>query len=177
MKIKSIIYKLLIVIISVFFTTIISNKNFNIKANIYKNIYNNNLSFAKIKKLYNNLIITVIPFQNIINEKEVFNEKISYKELNNYDRGVELLLEKNYAIPLLSNGIVIYIGEKDNLNKAVIIEDENGIDYIYGNLDKIKVKLYDYVSKGDILGEAKDNKLYLLFQKGDKYLDYKEFLN
>ena len=63
-------------------------------------------------------------------------------------------------------------GDQNNL----IIEDENGIDYIYGNLSKINVKIYDYVKENDYLGEALDNTLYLVFQKGDKYLDYKEYL-
>ena len=166
----------LLVIIFVLFGTLITNKNEIMKANIYSKIYNDSLSFSKVKKLYNKHIGAVIPFENIIKEKEVFNESLKYNEVSNYDEGVKLNLDSNYSIPLLSDGIVIFIGNKNNLNKTVIIEDENGVDHYYGNLDTINVKLYDYVSKNDLLGTAKNNTLYLLFSKDGKYLDYKEFL-
>ena len=174
--IKYLFYKVLIVAIIISFGSLIVKKNETIKASLYENIYNNTISFAKIKKVYNDHIGISIPFQNIIKSKEVFNENLKYKELNTYDKGVKLLLENNYSIPILNDGIVIFIGNKDNLNKTVIIEDENGVDTYYGNLDAINVKLYDYVKKNDLLGVAKDNTLYLLFEKEKQYLDYKEFL-
>ncbi|MBO6195172.1 MAG: M23 family metallopeptidase [Bacilli bacterium] len=174
--IKNIFYNGLFVIVLVLFGTLITSKNEILKANIYKNIYNDSINFAEAKKIYNKYAGSVIPFENIIKEKEVFNESLKYNEVSNYDEGVKLSLDSNYSIPILSDGIVIFIGNKDNLNKTVIIEDENGIDHYYGNLDTVNVKIYDYVSKNDLLGTAKDNTLYLLFSKDGKYLDYKEFL-
>ena len=38
------------------------------------------------------------------------------------------------------------------------------------------MKLYDYVEKGKLLGETKDNNLYLVYQKDGQYLDYKEYI-
>lgn len=175
-NIKLSIYKVLIVIVIVVFGSFITNKNEIVKAKIYDKVYGSTISFAKIKKKYNNYAGSVIPFENIINEKEVFNEKIKYKDLGTFDNGIKLTLEDNYSVPIISDGIVIFIGNKDNLNKTVIIEDENGIDTYYGNLDSINVKLYDYVSKNDLLGNVHNNTLYLLFQKDGKYLDYKDFL-
>ena len=165
-KFRSIFYRILIVFICVLSGTLIINKNSRIKGFIYNNIYSNNISFLKIKNFYNQKIGSIIPFENII----------KYKEVSKYDNGVKLSLDNNYSIPIISDGIVIFIGEKDNLNKTVIIEDENGINHTYGNLDNINVKLYDYVSKNDLLGTAKDNILYLIFSKNGEYLDYKEFL-
>ena len=37
------------------------------------------------------------------------------------------------------------------------------------------LKLYDYVDKGTLVGEV-NNTLYLVFSKGDKYLNYEEYL-
>lgn len=175
-EIISFIYKCLSVIIIILFGTFITNKSEMVKAGVYEKIYSKNISFAKIKRIYNENLGSIIPFQKIINEQEVFDEKIKYKELNSFDNGVKLTLEDNYAIPILNNGIVIFIGNKDNLNKTVIIEDENGVDTYYGNLNNINVKLYDYVSKNQYLGDANNNTLYMLFEKDNKYLDYKEFL-
>ena len=175
MNIKSIIFRVLIAILLVLFGSLISYKSSKIKSSIYNNIYSNSISFSKIKKLYNNYVGTVIPFQDILDE-DVFNEKIRYKDLNIYNEGIKLSLDNDYSIPIIKGGIVIYIGNKEDLNKTVIIEDEDGIDYIYGNLDKVNVKIYDYVKDNNLLGTASNNTLYLLFQKGDEYLDYKKFL-
>ena len=38
------------------------------------------------------------------------------------------------------------------------------------------IKIYDYVQKGTLLGEVVDNKLYLVFQKEGKYLNYKDYI-
>jgi len=175
-RLKNKIYESLIVIVIISFGTLIIRKNEPLKGNLYNIIYNTNISFSKIKSIYNQKIGSVIPFENVIKTKEVFNEDLKYKEISKYDNGVKLTLASNYSIPILSNGIVVFIGNRDNLNKTVIIEDENGINYYYGNLDNVNVKLYDYVSKNDLLGNAQNNELYLLFNKDGKYLDYKEFL-
>lgn len=174
--IKRSAYKTLAVIIIIMFGSLISLKNESIKANIYNDIYSKNISFAKIRKIYNNKVGSIIPFENVIKEKKVFNEKLKYNDLNTFDQGIKLSLDDNYSIPILKDGIVIFIGNKDNLNRTVIIEDDQGIDYYYGNLEEVNVKTYDYVSKNNYLGTAHDNTLYLLFSKDGKYLDYKEFL-
>lgn len=176
MKFKYVLYRVVFALALLIFGTLISTKNMIIKNNIYNNIYNSNISFSKIKKIYNNYLGDIIPFQSIIKEKEVFNESLKFKESSIYNNGVKLTLDRNYSIPILNDGIVIFIGNKDNLNKTVIIEDENGVDTYYGNLDNINVKLYDYVSKNDLLGTASNDTLYLLFEKENKYLDYKAFL-
>ena len=170
------IYKIVLVSIIMLFGSLIIKKNQNVNSYIYDNIYNHTISFAKIKKYYDNYIGLNIPFDSLVNDKIVFNEKIKYKELNAYNNGIKLSLYDNYSIPILDDGIVIFIGNKDSLNKTVIIENEDGVDMYYGNLDKINVKLYDYVKKNDLLGNAKNNSLYLLFEKDKKYLDYKKFL-
>lgn len=175
MKLKSFIYKTLITIVIVVFGSLISLKNELIKANIYENIYNNTLNLPKIKKTLTKYLGNIIPFKKIIQNKEVFNENISYKSINKYNNGFSLKLDDNYTIPIIKEGIVIFIGDKEDYNKCVIIEDEDGNDIIYGNLDKINIKLYDYVKKGDILGSAYNDTLYLIFKNGENYLDYKEF--
>ena len=52
----------------------------------------------------------------------------------------------------------------------------NGIDAWYGNIDTTSIKLYDYVEKGSLLGEAKNKKLYLVFQKDGKFLNYQDYI-
>jgi stage IV sporulation protein FA len=173
--IKKIIYKVLLVSIIVLFGTLIVNKSSSIKELVYDKVYVNYLNFSSIKNIYNMYLGDIIPFQDIIKEQPVFNEKIKYNELSTYNNGVKLTLNNN-IVPILDSGIVIFIGNKDNFNKTVIIENSDGVEEWYGNLDNIKVNLYDYVNKNDILGDTNNNTLYLEFMKDNKPLDYNKFL-
>lgn len=173
--IKKIIYKILLVVVLVLFGSLIINKNYNLKSIVYDNVYVNYLNFSKIKNTYNTYLGNIIPFQDIIKDEAVFNEKLKYKDKSTYNNGVKLTLDNN-IVPILDSGIVIFIGNKDNFNKTVIIENSDGVEEWYGNLDNIKVNLYDYVKKNDILGDTNNNTLYLEFKKDNKSLDYNRFL-
>ena len=73
-------------------------------------------------------------------------------------------------------GYVMGRGEKEGIGKTVIIQQSDGIDVWYGNLSTTTMKLYDYVEDNAIIGEAKENKLYMIFQKDGVEIDYKEVL-
>ena len=47
--------------------------------------------------------------------------------------------------------------------------------YWYGNIESSSLKLYDYVEKGSLVGEV-NKYLYLVFSKGDKYLNYEKYI-
>lgn len=173
--IKRIIYRVLLVAVFVIFGTLIINKSKKIKDQVYDKVYVNYLNFSYMKNLYDTYLGNVIPFQNMIKEEAVFNEKLKYKDKSVYNNGVKLILSNN-IVPILDSGIVIYIGNKEGLNKTVIIENIDGVEEWYGNLDNINVNLYDYVKKNDILGDTDNNTLYLEFKKDNKSLDYNKFL-
>ena len=88
---------------------------------------------------------------------------------------VKLKVDKNYLVPILESGIVVFIGDKEGYGKTIIIEQTDGVNAWYGNVDNINVSLYDYVSKGEFLAEANE-KLYMVFQKNGKYLKYTDYL-
>lgn len=173
--IKRIIYRILLVAVFVIFGTLIINKSKKIKDQVYDKVYVNYLNFSYMRNLYDTYLGNVIPFQNIIKDETVFNEKLKYKDKSVYNNGVKLILSNN-IVPILDSGIVIYIGNKEGLNKTVIIENIDGVEEWYGNLDNINVNLYDYVKKNDILGDTDNNTLYLEFKKDNKSLDYNKFL-
>ena len=79
-------------------------------------------------------------------------------------------------VPAIESGIVVFIGEKEKIGNTIIIEQVNGIDTFYSNININNLKLYDYVEKGELLGEVKNNELFLSFQKNGKYLDYKKYV-
>ena len=144
---------------------------------IYNNVYEKNFSFAKVNELYRQYFGDLLPFDKIVLEDEpVFNERIVYSDMNLYKNGAVLSVVDKYLVPVMETGIVVFIGEKDDYGKTVIIQQANGIDVWYGNVNIGDIKLYDYVKKGQLLGEVIGKKFYLIFQKNGAYLDYKEYL-
>ena len=154
---------------------ICSKKINNFNRIIYDNVYNSNISFAKINSLYETYFGSIFPL-NRVNEVQVFDESIDYKSKEEYKDGVVLSVNDNYVVPSISSGIVIFIGEKDYFGKTIIIEDENEVDTWYSNINIGNINMYDYINKGDYLGEVIDGRLILLFQKKGKILDYNNYV-
>ena len=105
----------------------------------------------------------------------VFNEQLTYKEIEEYKDGVKLKLDSK-IVPINESGIVVYIGEKEGYGNTIIVQRVDGIDEWYGGIVNENVKLYDYVKKGSILGEVEDY-LYLIYKKDGNILNYEEFIN
>ena len=67
---------------------------------------------------------------------------------------------------------VTFIGEKEGYNNTIIVQQSNGYYAWYGNVTE-KVKLYDYVEKGTVIGTATDEYYYVLL-KDDKPVNINE---
>ena len=171
------IIRLFICILIVLGTLIFIKYDKNGKQIIYKYLYENNINFATINNWYQEHFGDILPFQNTVKEKTklVFNENLVYKDASIYKNGVKLNVEDNYLVPIIESGIVVFIGNKDDYGKTVIIEQIDGVNVWYGNIDNINVSLYDYVSKGELLAEASKS-FYMAFQKNGKYLKYQDYL-
>ncbi len=178
--IKNFGYKLLITGILVLAVLIVTKNSDKFKAIIKQNVYDKNFSFASVNKLYTKYLGSALPFKDLKifkdNVETTFNEKLEYKESSKYLEGVKLTVDKNYLVPIQESGLVVFSGEKEGYGNIIIIQQVNGIDMWYGNLENVNVKLYDYVEKGNLLGEVKDETLYLVYQKDGKYIDYKEYI-
>jgi len=167
--------KLLLIVI-LFLVCLISIKSNNkFKDKFYKYVFENNITFAKINKAYEKYFGSPIPFDDLIETEPVFNEKLVYKSFKEYKEGVELEVDSEYLVPSQLGGIVVFIGEKDGYGKTVIIQQYNGIDLWYGNMDTINLELYDYVEEGTLIGSVK-NKLYLVYRKNGEKVDYNEYI-
>ena len=176
-KVKIFINKVLITILIFLVGMILVKDNSKYKNNIINNVYEKSFKFTKLKDLYEKYFGKVLSVDKIVSEDEkVFNEKLSYKKLSKYKDGVKLDVSNKYMVPSLESGIVVFIGEKEGYGNTIIIEQVNGVDVYYSNINPSNIKLYDYIEKGKLLGEVKDNKLYMVFQKDGKYLNYKKYL-
>ncbi|MDD3392239.1 MAG: M23 family metallopeptidase [Bacilli bacterium] len=153
-----------------------TDKNFS--SDFYQKVYNSHFSFAFVNETYTKLFGSPIPFSDLfIGETEtVFNEVFTYSEASKYKDGVKLTVGTNYLVPSLESGIVIFVGEKEGYGNTVIIKQADNIDIWYCALDKASVSLYDYVTKGTLLGETTEDYLYLVYQENGVNLDYTKYL-
>ncbi len=164
--------KLLITIIITLSCLIIIKKDVNFKFLFYKKVYEDSFDFGYINKLYQNHFGKILPL-SINNTKPVFNEELIIESKEEYKDGVKLKT-KNNLIPLLKDGLVIYIGEKDDYGNTIIVSSSDGTDTWYSNMNNINVKLYDYIEKGTLLGES-DN-LILVYKKDGEILNYNDYI-
>lgn len=173
---KGLISRTLITIIFVLGSIIYTNINSDNKKLYKKYVLENSLSFTKINNLYNDLF-GEIDFLKKTNDNStpVFNN-ISYSSIENYKNGVKLNVGTNETINVITSGIVVYIGEKDDLGNTIIIQGNDGIDIWYSNITDTDIKVYDYIEKGSILGTSNSNEVYLTIMKDGKYQDYNEYI-
>jgi len=147
----------------------------NFSSLIYDNVYSKSISFAKFNSWYDNHFGSLFPIKTV-DEVKVFSENISYKSKKDYKDGVLLTVSDNYLVPSINNGIVVFIGDKQEYGKTIIVEDEEGMDIWYSNINILNINMYDYIKKGEYLGEVIDNKLVMIFKKDGKKEDYNKYI-
>ena len=176
-QLKQIISKIMITTIIFLIGMILIKQNPSSKVLIKKKIYEENIKFVKFRELYKKYFGNALSINNIVYENTpVFKEQLEYTSISTYKDGAELTVQENYMVPSLENGIVVYIGEKEGYGTTVIIEQENGIDVFYSNITTDEINLYDYIKKGEYIGQTKTKKLYLIFQKNGDVLNYKDYI-
>ena len=139
---------------------------------IKKYLLETNFEFSKINTLYNKYIGKLTDENT---EVVSGNHLLEYTSKEKYNDGVKLTVSENYNVNLLESGIVVYIGEKEGYGNTIIIQQSNGIDAWYGNIENVDVKIYDYIEKGTIIGNA-NKTLYLVFQKNGEILNYEDYI-
>lgn len=174
---RSLIFRSLTVIVIFLLLAIVCKSSKTYKDLIVNNLYEKNISFAKIKNLYTKYLGGIVPLDKVAPDTTpVFNEQLEYTNDSIFHNGVKLEVVDKYLVPILEEGMVVYIGEKENYGNVIIIEGIDGIDIWYGNMESTTIELYDYVEKNTYLGQTKDNYLYLVYSKDGNFLDYKEYL-
>lgn len=173
--IRRFLLKIMICVVLVMCLLIGMKKSSGFKTQVYKNVYETNISFGYLNMLYSKYLGNIIPFKLDLGTEPVFNETLKINSKNMYMDGVVVELDNN-LIPSLEAGLVVFIGDKEGYGKTIIIEQENGIEVWYGNMENISIELYDYVNKGMYLGNSIDSKLYLVFKQNGNNLNYEDYI-
>lgn len=175
-KFLSFMNKILIAIILGLVSLITMEYSPKFKEFMHNEILDNNFSFAFLGKLYKKYFGEILPQQET-DTIAVFNERISFTSKEEYGNGYKLMVDDNYLVPNLTSGIVVFIGDKEELGSVIVIEGEDGSTITYGNINNSNIKLYDYLQKGSFLGEVNGNCLYLIIQKNGNYENIETYLS
>lgn len=171
-EVKNLLNKTLLTIIIFLIGMILVKENPNLKSVLNKTIYEDSFKFIKNKKIYEKYFGNILSSNKLTKKEErVSSFTLNYKSKVKYKDGVKLKVDKNYLVPVIESGVIIYMN-----NKTIVVEQTNGVELTYESIINSNYKLYDYVEKGEILGQVDKNNLYLKFKKGGKYLDYKEYI-
>lgn len=174
-KLLSFLIRIFILSIIFLIVIILLKTNVTFKNWFNSNVLEKNISFSSIKSVYSKYFGSILPFDDIVKTETVFSEKLNYSQLNIYEDGIVLTVDNNYLIPIQYSGVVVFVGEKEKYGNTVIVESED-VTIWYGNVNINNIKLYDNLEKGKYLGETLDNKLYMVFKKEGKIVDYKNYI-
>ncbi len=167
--IRGLFNRILITTILVLSTLIITNFSISSRKFVVKYLFQTDFKFSTINTFFNKYLFDIKEKTKPVNTEDT----LDFSNAEEYKDGISINLTKGTTINLIESGIVVFIGEKENYNNTVIIQQSNGIDAWYGNIGNTDINLYDYVEKGNIIGTSED-KLYLVFQKNGEFLNYKE---
>lgn len=174
-KLSKELIKLLLAVVITLGVLIMSKSSKYLDKNIKKYVFESTFDFSKYMNKYSKYFTEFIPFENIFKTDTVFNEELKFSSTSKYLDGIKLTVSDDYLVPAIESGLVVFIGEKENYGNVVIVQQVNGIDTWYGGVDNIAVDLYDYVEKGSLIGEAKEDFLYLVLEKEGNYINYEEY--
>ena len=171
---KNLISRVLITVIFVLGSIIFTNISEDNKALYQKYVLEDSLEFTKINELYQSVFGDVdIAKQDNNTDSEVVFGDVSYTNIEPFKNGVKLTVGMNEAISVITSGIVVFIGEKDDLGNTVIIQGNDGVDIWYSNITDTSV--YDYIEAGSILGSSNSEDIYLTINKDGEFINYEEY--
>lgn len=172
---SSFFMKLLVVSVLLVSLAIVYKSDSFLRDKISGYFFEEDISFTKIKKIYDKYLGGILPVEKNDNVTEVFDEKLRFDSSSIYYDGVKLSVDDSYLVPSLCEGMVVFVGDKENYGKTVIVESLDGVEYWYGNVSSTSLKLYDYIEKGSLVGEVQ-KEFYMVFSTEGKYLNYEEFI-
>ena len=173
---RSLIFRTMYAVIIFLVISILSKRFPTTREFIYNNIYGENLSFTSFSASLKSVLGDILPFDFNGGTKQVFGEKIKYKSIKTYKDGVLLEVDPNYLVHSQNSGIVVFVGERKDYGKTVIVQQVDGISMWYGNITNLSVNVYDYVEEGAILGEVNGTNLYILCEKAGTFIDPRDIL-
>jgi len=172
--IKGLISRTLIAIIFVLASIIFTNVSTKNKEFYKEHVLENSLEFTKINNWYQKHFGNVDITKKEPSSTTVFNT-IKYSNIESFKNSSKLTVGMNEVVNVITSGIVVFIGEKEDLGNTVIIQGNDGIDIWYSNITDTDLKVYDYIESGSIIGTSNSDYIYITIYKDGKTISYEEY--
>ena len=172
--IKGLISRTLIAVIFVLGSIIFTNISAKNKELYQKYVLEDSLEFTKINELYQSLFGSV-DITKKDNDSEVVFGNITYTNIEPFKNGSKLTIGMNEVVNVITSGIVVFIGEKDDLGNTIIVQGNDGVDIWYSNITDTDIKVYDYLESGNILGTSNSDDIYITISKDGEFMSYEEY--
>lgn len=171
---SNLLSKFLLSIIFLMVSIILIKSNSNIKTFYQEDILTKQINFTKFNNFYTKYFGNILPDYTVpsIPTQMASNTELDYNNGTPYLNGTKLETTENYPVPIITSGIIVFLGEKDSLGPTCIVQGVDGIDIWYSHIDTSSLNLYDYVTEGKILAPTESNYFYLTIDSNGKYLTY-----
>lgn len=166
--------KFLLSIIFLMLSVILIKSNNNIRKFYQEDILTKQINFTKFNNLYTKYFGNILPDYTVPNvpTQIASNTEFDYTNGTPYLNGTKLETTENYPVPIITSGIIVFLGNKDDLGPTCIIQGVDGVDIWYSHIDISSLNLYDYVTEGKILAPTESNYFYLTIDSNGTYLTY-----
>lgn len=170
----SLLSKFLLSIIFLMVSIILIKSNSHIKSFYQEDVLTKQINFTKFNNLYTKYFGNILPDYTVPNvpTQVASNTSLDYTNGTPYLNGTKLETTENYPIPIITSGIIVFLGNKDDLGPTCIIQGIDGVDIWYSHIDTSSLNLYDYVTEGKILAPTEDDYFYLTIDSNGTYLTY-----
>lgn len=171
---SNLLSKFLLSIIFLMVSIILIKSNSNIKNFYQEDILTKQINFTKFNDFYTKYFGNILPDYTVpsVPTQMASNTEFDYNNGTPYLNGTKLETTENYPVPIITSGIIVFLGEKDSLGPTCIVQGIDGIDIWYSHIDTSSLNLYDYVTEGKILAPTESNYFYLTIDSNGKYLTY-----
>lgn len=171
---SNLLSKFLLSIIFLMLSVILIKSNNNIRKFYQEDILTKQINFTKFNNLYTKYFGNILPDYTVPNVPTQIASNTSFDYANGtpYLNGTKLETTENYPVPIITSGIIVFLGEKDSLGPTCIVQGVDGIDIWYSHIDTSSLNLYDYVTEGKILAPTESNYFYLTIDSNGTYLTY-----
>lgn len=171
---SNLLSKFLLSIIFLMVSIILIKSNSNIKTFYQEDILTKQINFTKFNDFYTKYFGNILPDYTVpsVPTQMASNTELDYNNGTPYLNGTKLETTENYPVPIITSGIIVFLGEKDSLGPTCIVQGIDGIDIWYSHIDTSSLNLYDYVTEGKILAPTESNYFYLTIDSNGNYLTY-----
>ena len=171
---SNLLSKFLLSIIFLMVSIILIKSNSNIKTFYQEDILTKQINFTKFNDFYTKYFGNILPDYTVpsVPTQMASNTEFDYNNGTPYLNGTKLETTENYPVPIITSGIIVFLGEKDSLGPTCIIQGVDGVDIWYSHIDISSLNLYDYVTEGKILAPTESNYFYLTIDSNGNYLTY-----